>query len=97
MSISIHRESVVGADGKIELTVPELAPGQRVTVTIELPATQHYTDPLVAAMLAAGHLASLPSLVPDSPEEAAERERLAEPAAPGPLASDLVIQDRGPR
>ena len=35
MSISIQRESVVGPDGKIELTVPELAPGQRVTVTIE--------------------------------------------------------------
>jgi hypothetical protein len=35
MSLSIHRESVVGPDGTITLTVPELAPGQRVTVTIE--------------------------------------------------------------
>lgn len=35
MSISIHRESIVGPDGTISLTVPELQPGQRVSVTIE--------------------------------------------------------------
>ncbi len=34
MSISIHRESVVGPDGKIEVSVPELRPGQRVSITI---------------------------------------------------------------
>jgi hypothetical protein len=43
MSISIHRESVVGPDGTISLTVPELQPGQRVSITIEpadTPATR---------------------------------------------------------
>lgn len=35
MSISIHRESVVGPDGTIEVSVPELQPGQHVSITIE--------------------------------------------------------------
>lgn len=36
MSAVIHREAVVGPDGKIEISAPELQPGQRVNVTIEL-------------------------------------------------------------
>lgn len=35
MSAIIHREAVVGPDGKIEISAPELQPGQRVSVTIE--------------------------------------------------------------
>lgn len=35
MSAIIHREAVVGPDGKIEVSAPELQPGQRVSVTIE--------------------------------------------------------------
>jgi hypothetical protein len=35
MSAIIHREAVVGPDGKIEITAPELQPGQRVSITIE--------------------------------------------------------------
>jgi hypothetical protein len=35
MSTVIQREAVVGPDGKIEIELPELAPGQHVTVTIE--------------------------------------------------------------
>ncbi len=35
MSAIIHREAVVGPDGKIEISAPELRPGQRVTITIE--------------------------------------------------------------
>ncbi|HKW22125.1 MAG TPA: hypothetical protein VJO13_12155 [Ktedonobacterales bacterium] len=35
MSAVIHREAVVGPDGKIEISAPELQPGQRVNVTIE--------------------------------------------------------------
>ncbi|HEX2349342.1 MAG TPA: hypothetical protein VHI51_13005 [Ktedonobacterales bacterium] len=35
MSTVIHREAVVGPDGKIEISAPELQPGQRVSVTIE--------------------------------------------------------------
>ncbi len=35
MSAIIHREAVVGPDGKIEVSAPELQPGQRVSITIE--------------------------------------------------------------
>jgi hypothetical protein len=35
MSAIIHREAVVGPDGKIEVSAPELQPGQHVSVTIE--------------------------------------------------------------
>ena len=37
MSIVIHREAVVGPDGKIEISIsaPGLRPGQRVAITIE--------------------------------------------------------------
>ncbi len=35
MAIIIQREAVVGPDGKIEISAPELAPGQHVKVTIE--------------------------------------------------------------
>lgn len=35
MSASIHREAVVGPEGKIEISAPELQPGQRVSITIE--------------------------------------------------------------
>lgn len=35
MSTIVRREAVVGPDGKIEISVPELEPGQHVTVTIQ--------------------------------------------------------------
>jgi hypothetical protein len=35
MSASIHREAVVGPGGRIEISAPELQPGQRVSITIE--------------------------------------------------------------
>lgn len=35
MATVIQREAVVGPDGRIEISVPELKPGERVTVTIE--------------------------------------------------------------
>lgn len=35
MSTTVRREAVVGPDGKVEITVPELQPGQHVTVTIQ--------------------------------------------------------------
>lgn len=35
MSAIIHREAVVGPGGKIEISAPELRPGQRVSITIE--------------------------------------------------------------
>lgn len=36
MATIIEREAVVGPDGKIEIAAPELAPGQRVKVTVEI-------------------------------------------------------------
>lgn len=35
MATIIQREAIVGPDGRIEISAPELAPGERVTVTIE--------------------------------------------------------------
>jgi hypothetical protein len=60
-------------------------------------AEQRAMDPLVASMYRAGHLRELPTGAPDTPEIAAERARLARPAAPGQLVSEMVIDDRGPR
>lgn len=41
MAAIIHREAIVGPDGRIEISAPELEPGQRVTVTIEPQSTPH--------------------------------------------------------
>jgi hypothetical protein len=57
----------------------------------------HAHDALVEVMQRAGHLGSVPTRIPDTPEEAAERRRLAHSITPGKLASDIVIEDRGPR
>lgn len=35
MAVPIHIETTVTPEGKIELTLPELTPGQRVRVTVE--------------------------------------------------------------
>lgn len=35
MATAIHREAIVGPDGKIEISAPELAPGQHVSISIE--------------------------------------------------------------
>lgn len=35
MATAIRKEAVVGPDGKIEISAPELAPGQHVTITIQ--------------------------------------------------------------
>jgi hypothetical protein len=39
MATALHREAVVQPDGTITLTVPELQPGQRVSVTIDAAGT----------------------------------------------------------
>lgn len=54
-------------------------------------------DPLIREMLCAGHLAALPTHEPETPNMAAERERLARSIRPGQSAADMVIEDRGPR
>lgn len=57
MTTVIRREAVVGPDGKIEVSAPELAPGQRVSVTIEpeaAPVEKRHAAEILAE--APGHL-----------------------------------------
>lgn len=44
-----------------------------------------------------GFITRIPDRRPDTPEEEVEREELANSAIPGKMASDMVIEDRGPR
>lgn len=44
-----------------------------------------------------GIIDNIPDRRPDTPEEEAEREELANSVIPGKMASDMVIEDRGPR
>jgi hypothetical protein len=50
MSTAIRVEATVSPDGKIELSVPELLPGQHISITIEpdqpAPATQAPAAPI---------------------------------------------------
>lgn len=55
------------------------------------------TDPLITYMLHEGHIHQAPTGVADTPAERAERERLAACARPGKLASEMTLEDRGPR
>ncbi len=54
-------------------------------------------DPLIAYMLRMGHIRQAPTRMADTPAEQAERQRLAASAAPGKLASEMTLDDRGPR
>ena len=58
MTTVIHREAVVGPDGTIEVSAPELAPGQHVNITIEAIETQAAGKRRAADILAEapGHL-----------------------------------------
>ena len=47
MTTLIQREAIVGPDGKIEITAPELTPGQRVTVTIQPGTSEERQGPHV--------------------------------------------------
>ena len=64
MSAIIHREAVVGPDGKIEVSAPELQPGQHVRITIE-PETAPETAPDVTS--ATSTEPSLYDLIKDLP------------------------------
>jgi hypothetical protein len=44
-----------------------------------------------------GIIANIPTRQPLTHEERAERERLARSVRPGKMASEIVIEDRGPR
>ena len=52
MSTAIHVEATVLPDGKIEITVPELQPGQRVSITIEPDGTSETPKRHAADILA---------------------------------------------
>lgn len=54
-------------------------------------------DPLVAYMARQGHVRGIPTEDADTPEIRAARERLARSVMPGMSASDMVLEDRGPR
>lgn len=43
MTSAVQRVAVVGSDGTVAIEVPELAPGQRVRVTVEPTATAKRT------------------------------------------------------
>ena len=62
-----------------------------------LERAQDHVDPLAEYMYKKGHLLSLPDGQPDTPEEEAELEELANSIGPGKPASEIVIEDRGPR
>jgi hypothetical protein len=63
------------------------------------PTTQatYRVDPLAEYMYKKGRLLSLPDGKPDTPEGEAELEELANSVLPRKPASEIVIEDRGPR
>ena len=61
------------------------------------PEPSRHRDPLAAHMYRKGHLLELPTGEADTPEEEAELDEIAERILPGKMASDIVIEDRGPR
>jgi plasmid stability protein len=61
------------------------------------PEPSRHVDPLAAHMYRNGHLLELPMGEPDTPEEEAELDEIAGRILPGKMASDIVIEDRGPR
>lgn len=54
-------------------------------------------DPLVDYMLRMGHIREMPTGEDDTSEERVKRQQLAASVGPGTLASDLAMEDRGPR
>lgn len=65
----------------------------------EAPAPKrHITDQeFIEQLYRDGIIANIPTGEPDTPEEEAELEELAQSVGPGKMASDMVIEDRGPR
>lgn len=83
MAAAVHLEAIVQEDGKIELAIPDLMPGQRVRITVEIA-----DDTLAPAVYERG---LAPGEVPASPRQytalelmklpLAERHRILEEAA----------------
>lgn len=90
-------------DQKRRLITEELVPalrsgdGIRLWEGREIPTRTVLRDIIQDFLYHEGITENVPTNVPDTPEEAAERERLARLFSGGKSAADIVIEDRGPR
>lgn len=90
-------------DMKRQLIVEELIPvlrtadGIKVWEGREIPMRMVLRDIIQDFLFHEGITENMPTNEPDTPEEAAERERLARTFSGGKSAADIVIEDRGPR
>lgn len=50
MAAAVQRATIVGPDGAIAIRVPELAPGQRVRVTVEVEQEPTEVRPAIAVL-----------------------------------------------
>lgn len=89
-------------DQKRQLITEELIPALRSADGIklregrEIPMRVVLRDIIQDFLFHEGITENLPTNEPDTPEEAAERERLARAFSGGKSAADIVIEDRGP-
>lgn len=90
-------------DQKRRLIIEELVSGLRSGDGIklwegrEIPMRVVLRDIIQDFLFREGITENMPTNEPDTPEEAAERERLARAFSGGKSAADIVIEDRGPR
>jgi hypothetical protein len=90
-------------DEKRRLITEELVPALRYGDGIklwegrEIPTRTVLRDVIQEFLFREGITENVPTNEPDTPEEAAERERLARLFSGGKSAADIVIEDRGPR
>lgn len=95
-----QRETI---DQKRQLIAEELVPTLQVTNGVkiwegrEIPMRVVLRDVVQAFLREEGITENVPTNEPDTPEEAAERERLARLFSQGKPAAEIVIEDRGPR
>lgn len=89
-------------DQKRQLITEELIPALRSADGIklregrEIPMRVVLRDIIQDFLFHEGVTDNAPTNEPDTPEEAAERERLARAFSGGKSAADIVIEDRGP-
>jgi len=90
-------------DKKRQLIVEELIPALRYDTAIqvwegrEIQTRVPLRDIVQDFLHSEGVIVNRPTNEPDTTEEAAERERLARLFGRGKAASEIVIEDRGPR
>lgn len=92
-------------DQKRQLITTELVPalqyadgdGVKLWEGREIPTRVVLRDILQEFLYQEGIVENVPTNEPDTPDEAAERERLASLFSQGKSAAEMVIEDRGPR